>query len=124
MLKSGAIALVLSSLAGSAWAATAVCAKPADIGALQAIAVQQELMVSGLSCDALPRYNAFQTVFQMELRAQDRLLMQFMKRVGGAKGEAQYHAFKTRAANVAQLRYIHDPLGFCSNTAEAFKSAL
>ena len=123
-LKLGSLVVVFSTLTGAAWAASAVCARPADINALQSISVQQELMVSGLSCEALPRYNAFQTAFQPELRSEDRGLMQFMRRIKGARGEAEYHAFKTRAANMAQLRYIHDPVGFCSSTKEAFASAL
>ena len=35
--------------------------------ALQAAAVQQQLMVAALSCDAIPLYNHFVTAYQTEL---------------------------------------------------------
>jgi hypothetical protein len=125
-LKIGSFALTFSCAAGAAWAAgSSSCARPTDITALQSVDVQQQLMVSALDCSELERFNAYQTTFHKELLANDNALMSFMRRIkGGTAGTAEYHSYKTRAANDAQLRYIADPVGYCANAKTALDQAL
>lgn len=100
------------------------CAKPEDITAMQAAAVQQQLMVAALSCEAVPLYNAFVTGYQPELYAADRQLLKFFKRLKPKGGELDYHSFKTRMANMASQLSIHDIVTFCNNAKAAYALAL
>lgn len=124
------VAAVTAALMVSCWAATAFaaandrCAKPEDITAMQADAVQQQLMVAALSCEAVPLYNSFVTAYQPELFAADKQLMRFFKRMKPRGGELDYHSFKTRMANMASTLSIHDITTFCANAKAAFSLAL
>ena len=101
------------------------CATPADVTAIQAAAVQQELMVAALTCNEVTNFNAFQISFSSELRSSDRRLMSMFRRLYGARqGGAEYHAFKTRLANSSSIRSIHDNAGYCHETQMVFAAAL
>jgi hypothetical protein len=100
------------------------CAKPDDITAMQASAVQQQLMVAALSCDALAQYNSFVTAYQPELFAADRHLLKYFKRIKARGGEADYHAFKTRMANMSSTLSLSNLGLFCQNAKAAFELAL
>lgn len=114
-------ALILSA---SAMAAPR-CAKPEEITAIQASMIQQELMVAALTCNEVEHFNAFQTSYGPELRASDaRLEKMFRRLYGGGRGEAQYHAFKTRLANHSSMRSIRDNPGYCRDARAAFDAAL
>ena len=91
---------------------------------MQAAAVQQQLMVAALSCEAVPLYNSFVTSYQPELYAADRQLLKFFKRMNARGGEAEYHSFKTRMANMASQLSIHDIVTFCNNAKAAYALAL
>src|SRR5690242_7114076 len=101
------------------------CAKPEEVTAIQAAMVQQELMVAALTCNEVEHFNAFQTSFGPELRSSDaRLEKMFRRLYGGARGEAQYHAFKTRLANHSSMRSIRDNVSYCRDARAAFEAAL
>lgn len=101
------------------------CAQPVEVSAIQTAAVQQELMVAALTCNEIDHFNAFQTGFNKELRASDATLEHMFKRLfGGARGEAQYHAFKTRLANDSSMRSIHDNVSYCQDARQVFAAAL
>ncbi len=111
-LKTGAAALMLVSMAGNVSAATANgCARPEDMSAVKAAAVQQRLMVAALSCDAVELYNKFVTSYQKELQASDRTLENFFRRLNGRTGTEDYHAFKTKLANASSMQSIGDITG-------------
>jgi hypothetical protein len=114
--------MVTSSITG-AFAAER-CAKPDDVTAMQASAVQQQLMVAALSCDSVQLYNAFVTAYQPELYAADRALLKFFKRMKARGGEGEYHAFKTRMANMSSTLSIRNIGLFCENAKAAFALAL
>jgi hypothetical protein len=122
----GVAALAVGLLASSALAAPASkCAKPDELSAIQASAIQQQLMVAALTCDQIANFNAFQTNFGPELRASDSKLEHMFKRLFGAsQGEAQYHAFKTRLANDSSIRSIHDNQNYCHTASMVFAAAL
>jgi hypothetical protein len=101
------------------------CAKPEEVSAIQAAMIQQELMVAALTCNEVEHFNAFQTSFGPELRSSDaRLEKMFRRLYGGARGEAQYHAFKTRLANHSSMRSIRDNVSYCRDARAAFEAAL
>jgi hypothetical protein len=127
LAKSCATALMLTCMAGNVWAATsdaAGCARPEDMTAIKAAAVQQKLMVAALSCNAIQLYNKFVTSYQKELQNSDRALQNFFRRLNGKTGTEDYHAFKTRLANTSSLQSIGDINAYCASTKEAFDTAL
>ncbi|HEX3486473.1 MAG TPA: hypothetical protein VHT51_15525 [Micropepsaceae bacterium] len=124
-LKTAAAGLMLSCMAGNVWAATATgCARPEDMSAVKAAALQQRLMVAALSCDAAQLYNKFVTSYQKELQASDRALQNFFRRLNGRTGTEDYHAFKTRLANASSIQSIGDITGYCASAKETFAAAL
>src|SRR5580693_4644973 len=122
----GAIALSAIVGAGGAMAMPpSKCAKPVEVTAIQAAAIQQELMVAALTCNEIPNFNAFQTGYSGELRASDATLEKMFKRLFGAtRGEAEYHAFKTRLANNSSMRSIKDNPNYCHEASQVFAAAL
>src|SRR6266852_5478333 len=127
LAKSCATALMLTCMAGNVWAATteaAGCARPEDMTAIKAAAVQQRLMVAALSCNAIQLYNKFVTSYQKELQNSDQALQNFFRRLNGKTGTADYHAFKTRLANTSSLQSIGDITAYCASTKEVFDTAL
>ncbi len=120
--KTGAATLALFLLTGSAWAA-ASCVSAPDMRALQIAALQQQLIVAALTCHAAPGYNRFVMSYQSELQESDRVLMRFFLRQDADKGADGYNAYKTRLANTASLRSLHN-LQFCSSAKLSFDVAL
>jgi hypothetical protein len=122
----GAIALSAVMAAGGATAMPpSKCAKPVEITAIQAAAIQQELMVAALTCNEITNFNAFQTGYSGELRASDATLEHMFKRLfGGSRGEAEYHAFKTRLANNSSMRSIKNNPDYCREASQVFAAAL
>lgn len=123
-VEGGALALALVVASGSALGAPK-CAKHDEVTAIQAAAIQQQLMVAALTCNEIANFNQFQTSFSGELRRADASLQHMFHRLfGGGKGEAEYHAFKTRLANNSSIRSIHDNTGYCHDAGAAFEAAL
>ncbi|HEY4115644.1 MAG TPA: hypothetical protein VGM17_16430 [Rhizomicrobium sp.] len=123
-----ALAAVMTIATGAAArqiAPSPKCAKADEVSAIQAAAVQQQLMVAALTCNEIARFNSFQTNFGPELRASDATLAKMFKRLYGARqGEAEYHSFKTRLANDSSIRSIHDNVNYCQQTGAMFATAL
>lgn len=97
---------------------------PDDMAAVQTAAVQQQLMVAALTCNEVQRFNAFQTGFGPELRASDARLAAMFRRLYGRRGEAAYHAFKTKLANNAEIRSIHNNPAYCQEAGSMLTTAL
>lgn len=100
------------------------CAMAEDMTAVQTAAIQQELMVAALTCNEVQRFNAFQTGFGPELRASDARLAAMFRRLYGRRGEAAYHAFKTKLANNAEIRSIHNNPAYCQEAGSMLTTAL
>lgn len=124
--KTCAAALMLCAMGGNVWAATesAGCARPEDMTALKAAAIQQKLMVAALSCHAVEFYNKFVVSYRKDLQASDQALQNFFRRVHGRAGTADYHAYKTRLANASSMQSIGDMPGYCASAQAAFSAAL
>lgn len=118
--KSAAL-VSLGLLSAAAAAQAAPCTTPAEWAALRSAAVQQELMVAGLTCQATASYNRFVIAYRGELQASDAdLKAYFIKRNGTARGEAAYDTFKTKLANLSSLSEISNTSGFCASMRAAF----
>ncbi len=124
----GVCVLALCVAAGSAEARRPLkCADPPEVAAMQAAAVQQELMDAALTCgdEARTNFNAFQTSFGPELRRSDKTMLSMFRRVlGGSKGDAAYNLFKTDMASKAELRRIHGHADFCAAANQVVSAAL
>jgi hypothetical protein len=121
--RSSAVAKTLAALmlAGTAWAGGS-CKQPQDVAAIQAAALQQNLMVAALTCHSVNSYNQFVTSHRPELLELDRSLMSYFMHRNVTRGEEDYHAYKTWLANTASLRSLRDPQ-FCSTAQAEFESA-
>lgn len=112
-------------LLGAGAMAAPRCARPEEVTAIQAAMIQQQLMVAALTCNEVEHFNAFQTSYGPELRASDAHLEKMFRRLyGNRRGEAEYHAFKTRLANHSSMRSIRDNAGYCRDARAAFDAAL
>lgn len=118
-----AVAAALTvALAGSALARER-CIRASEVTALRVAALQQQLMVAALSCQAVPLYNRFVLSYRGDLQASDDALKAFFLRMNGRSGVSEYHAFKTRLANTSSLNSIGNSGGYCRNAFAAFESA-
>jgi hypothetical protein len=127
MVKTGAAALMLTCMASNVWAAaagTAGCARPEDMNALKAAAIQQRLMVAALSCNAAALYNDFVRAYQKELQASDKALQNYFRRLAGVSGDERYHAYKTHLANASSMESIHNITDYCASTKTEFDASL
>jgi hypothetical protein len=110
------LALVAMTIDASA---AALCDQSAA-AALKTAAVQQELMVAGLTCHASAAYNRFVLADQPQLQKSDADLMAYFKSRDG--NEASYDSYKTKLANLAAGREAGDD-AFCAAAARAFRAA-
>jgi len=117
---------VCAVAAGTAMARPAAkCARADEVSAIQAAAIQQQLMVAALTCNDVDSFNAFQTGYSADLRNSDaRLLKMFHRLYGFRQGEEEYHSFKTRLANDSSIRSIHDNAAYCQQAGQVFAAAL
>jgi hypothetical protein len=124
-IRIGTAALIsLSLLGASAQAASSLCTTPQELAALRTAAVQQELMVAGLTCHAIDAYNRFVIAYRPELQQSDADLKAYFVRRDGARGEAEYDTFKTKLANLSSLSDIANSTGYCASTRTAFDMAM
>jgi hypothetical protein len=89
--------------------------------ALKTAAVQQELMVAGLTCHAGQAYNRFVIADRPDLQKSDADLMAYFKSRDG--NEAGYDSYKTKLANLASNKSSAYGSRFCSDTARAFRAS-
>ena len=100
--------------------AAAVCDQGAS-AALKTAAVQQELMVAGLTCHAVAAYNRFVLADQPQLQKSDADLMAYFRDRDGT--EAGYDSYKTKLANLAANKSSAPGNSFCAATARAFRAS-
>jgi hypothetical protein len=122
ILRTGAAGVTLIATVQNAGAGA--CIRHEEMTALQVAAVQQQLMVGALSCNAISLYNRFVVSYQGDLRASDEALKAFFLRMNTKDGLADYHAFKTRLANRSSLRSAGDSESYCGDAYAAFDAAL
>ena len=119
----GAAAFALSCLIGPAWA-QGLCVRPQDMSALQTATVQQHFMVAALSCGTADLYNSFVGAYRGDLQKSDEALQAYFLRRDARNGLADYHAFKTKLANVYSLRSADNLKSFCRNATASIAIAM
>src|SRR5271168_5078962 len=117
--KLGAIAMAMVTAASGALAAPK-CATSDEVTAIQAAAIQQQLMVAALTCNQIEHFNAFQTSYSKELRRSDAALQHVFRRLSAGHGDEENSAFKTRLANHTLIRSVHDNPGYCHDAGMVF----
>jgi len=118
------VGLGISFLALIAMAAEASAAALCDQGssaALKTAAVQQELMVAGLTCNADTAYNRFVLADQPQLQKSDADLMAYFRNRDGS--EAGYDSYKTKLANLAANKSSAPGNSFCAAAARVFQAS-
>src|SRR5215475_12447457 len=116
--------LLSVSLCSAGAQAASFCTTPGEMAALRTAAVQQELMVAGLTCQASDAYNRFVLAYRPELQKSDADLKAYFLRREGARGEAAYDTFKTKLANLSSFSDVTNSTAYCANTRAAFALAL
>jgi hypothetical protein len=105
-------------------ARASVCVRPGEEAALNAKALQSELMVSALACAETERYNAWARKFSPELIANGTVLKRMFRQAYGAGWDARLGQFVTALANDAASRSAEEKAGFCLATARVFERVL
>lgn len=123
--KAASAALIsLGLIAQAAQAAAPLCTTQDELSALRTAALQQQLMVAGLTCRASGAYNRFVLAYRHELQNSDAELKAYFIRRGGEHGEADYDSFKTKLANLAELSNTADVGAYCANARVSFEMAM
>jgi len=123
--KAPSVALIsLGLFAQAAQAAAPLCTTQNELSALRTAALQQQLMVAGLTCHASAAYNRFVLAYRPELQKSDAELKAYFIRRGGEHGEADYDSFKTKLANLASLSDSADGRAYCANSRVSFEMAM
>ena len=104
------IAVAMVAATANVAVAAPKCANSDEVTAIQAAAIQQQLMVAALTCNQIDHFNAFQTTYSKELRRSDASLAHMFHRLYGGHGESEYHAFKTRLANDSSMNRMLSPM--------------
>jgi len=100
------------------------CAAPAELSALQSRVLLSDLMVSALSCNEQPRYNAFVTKYKGDLGKQGAMLQEFFRKAYGGTGRSQMNRFVTDLANNSS-NYSLEHIGlYCQETGKEFGELL
>lgn len=118
------IAILTVGLLSAERALAERCAKPHEQTALNARALQIELMVAALSCRHQALYNGFVRKFRGQLAEQGRSLRSFFERQHGAQGRKNLNAFITQLANGASRRSYNERVAFCVRASALFDQLL
>ena len=84
--------------------------------AIEVRAMQTELMVAALSCNAQHDYNAFVTRFKSVLNKHVKTMDGYFKRVFGSGGEREVTRYTTGLANRSALTSVADMNKFCDDS--------
>lgn len=117
-------AAVVAAALCAAPAAEAACARPAELGGLQARVLQTELMVAALSCGEADRYNAFVKRFRDELVDESKHMQRFFARMYGGGAKRELNSFVTALANNSSQRSLNEAATFCPQAAALLDEAL
>ena len=108
-------------LAMTAEASAAALCDQGAAAALKTAAVQQELMVAGLTCGDIAAYNRFVLAYQPGLQKSDAALMAWFRERDGS--EAGYDSYKTKLANLAAGKSGADTTRYCAAARREFTAA-
>jgi hypothetical protein len=116
----GAVAI---SIGVGASAATS-CMRQDEKMAIQVRAMQTDMMVAALSCNASREYNEFVTRFKSVLANHTTTLNGFFARIYGRGGDREYLRYTTELANQASLASVTDMNGFCESSVASLRQVV
>jgi hypothetical protein len=100
------------------------CAASTEMAALQSRVLLSDLMVSALSCNEQPRYNAFVTKYKTDIGKEGATLQAFFQKAYGGAGRTQMNRFVTDLANNSS-NYSLEHIGlYCQETGKTFDALL
>lgn len=115
-------ATIAASAATIAHAAT--CSPTMDKLPFQVRALQTQLMVAALTCDARSEYNAFIQKFQGVLSRNGRALDAQFRRLHGAGSERVLNRFVTELANDSSQDSIRNRDAFCAESLKMLRETV
>jgi hypothetical protein len=92
--------------------------------AFNVIGLKSALMVAALSCGQQDQYDAFMTEFQPHILAEQHVMDQYFRRIGGYQGRAEEDDFVTLLANNQSVSGLGQGQVFCLNNSAEFKEVL
>ena len=122
VVRLGAAAMVLGTLAGSAGAV--ICADRVERESLNVRQLQTQLMVAALTCNQRADYNAFITRFRPVLADHSDVMTGYFRRVFGKRSPHEINAYVTRLANEASALSIADRKSYCRASFTAMTELL
>lgn len=118
-----AVCAAAISIGVGASAATS-CMRSNERMAIEVRAMQTDMMVAALSCNARLEYNAFVTRFRSVLASHSHTLNGLFTRMYGKAGEREYLRYTTALANQASLASVTDTAQFCTSTVATLRQAV
>lgn len=119
-----AIGTTIGVAADGAQAASCTPIDPKVETAFQVRALQTELMVAALSCQARGDYNAFVRKFSEPLAANGRTLRAYFHEAFSGDGSRRLDRYITRLANEASNKRIRLGGDYCGNARASFQQVL
>ena len=92
--------------------------------AFNIIALKSALMVAALTCGQENQYDQFMTAFQPHVLADQHVMDNYFRRIGGYGGRAKEDQFITLLANNQSVNGINQGSMFCLNNIAEYKAVL
>jgi len=118
-----AVCAIAVSIGLGASAATS-CMRSDEKMALEVRAMQTDMMVAALSCNAHREYNEFVTRFRSVLATHSHTLNGLFSRIYGRGGDREFLRYTTQLANEAALASVTDSGAFCTSTLATLRQVV
>lgn len=92
--------------------------------AFNVIALKSALMVAALTCGQEAQYDQFMTTFQPHVLAEQHVMDNYFRRIGGYGGRTKEDQFITLLANNQSVSGINQGSMFCLNNIAEYKAVL
>jgi hypothetical protein len=92
--------------------------------AFNIIGLKLALMIGALTCGQKSQYDAFMTAFQPHILAEQHIMDNYFRRLGGSGGRSKEDAFETMLANDLSVSARSQGSLFCLNSGAEFKAVL
>ena len=110
--------------AGIGASAATSCMRSEEKMALEVRAMQTDMMVAALSCNATREYNEFVTRFKSVLASHSNTLNGLFSRLYGRAGDREFLRYTTSLANQASLASATDTAEFCTSTIATLREVV
>jgi hypothetical protein len=123
-LAAVAVCAISVTVGIGASAAATQCVRSEEKKALEVRALQTDMMVAALSCNATREYNEFVTRFKSALNSHTHTLNGMFSRLYGRAADREYLRYTTSLANQASLASATDAGEFCTSTTTTLRQAV